>query len=143
MIDDVDAEARDLEAEGVGERLDRVLGRVVDAAAGEDELAAHRADVDDPALAGLAHAGQHELAHPHQAEDVGLELPADAVHRDRLDRAALAVAGVVDQGADRAVGSSTSATALAIELLVGDVERQRLAPAAFRSSIASGLRAVA
>ena len=37
------------------------------------------------------------------AEDVGLELAAHVVHGDRLDRARLAVAGVVDEHADRAV----------------------------------------
>ena len=49
--DDVDAEARDLEAQRVGDRLDRVLGGVVEAAAREGEAAAHRGDVDDLAPA--------------------------------------------------------------------------------------------
>ena len=106
-----------------------MLGGVVDAAAGKDDLAAHRAEVDDPSRARAAHPGQHQLAHPHQPEDVGLELPADAVHRHRLDRAALAVARVVDQGADRPVLLSTSATALSIERSSVTSSAQRLAAA--------------
>ena len=101
--DHVDAEGLDLEAQRVGDRLDRVLGRVVEAAAREDELPAHRGQVDDLAPALPAHPGQHELAQAHEAEHVGLELVAHLVHRDRLDRAGLAVAGVVDEHADRAV----------------------------------------
>src|SRR5829696_2491137 len=101
--DDVDAEFLDLEAERVRERFNGVLGGVVDPATGEGELAAHRAQVDDLPGAGSSHTREDELAHPHQAEDVRLELPADAVHRDRLNRPALAVAGVVDQGTDGAV----------------------------------------
>src|SRR6185295_18999918 len=99
-----DAEATHLEAERVGERLDRMLGPVVGAAAGECELAAHRADIDDPAPALTAHAGKDELAHAHQPEDVGLELRLEALRRERLDSARLAVAGVVDQYAHGSLG---------------------------------------
>src|SRR3954452_2722474 len=94
---DVDAEVLDLEAQGVADRLDRVLRRVVEAAAREREVRAHRRDVDDPPVALGAHPGQHELAHPHEPEDVRLELAADLVERDLLVRARLAVAGVVDE----------------------------------------------
>ncbi len=75
---------------------------MVEGAAGEAELAADRADVDDPAPALAAHRRQHELGQADGAEDVGLELAADELERDGLDGAGLAVAGVVDQHADRA-----------------------------------------
>ena len=61
-----------------------------------------RADVDDAAPALLAHAGQHELRHADEAEDVGLELAAHVVERHLLDRAVLRVAGVVHEHADGA-----------------------------------------
>ena len=100
---------------------------MVDAAAGEGQLAAHRADVHDPAPALAAHARQRELAHPDQAEDVGLELAADRVEVDRLDRARLAVAGVVHEHADRALGLDDGVDAGAHRGLVGDVAGERLA----------------
>ena len=67
---------RDLHPQRVADRLDRVLGRVVGAAARERQPPAHRGDVDDLARARLAHPRQHELGQPQQAEDVGLELAA-------------------------------------------------------------------
>ncbi len=73
---DVDAEAAHLEAQRVGDRLQRVLGRVVAAAAGERQPPAHRADVDDPAPALRAHLRQHQLREAHEPEHVRLELAA-------------------------------------------------------------------
>ena len=61
-------------------------------------------DVHDLAPALLAHPRQHEAAHRQQAEHVGVELGADALVGDRLDRARLAVARVVDEHADGALG---------------------------------------
>ena len=125
--DDVDAERRDLEAQRVADRLERVLGRVVEAAAGEREVRAHRADVDDLAAALRAHAGQHELRQAHEAEDVRLELAAHLVDADRLDRARLRVAGVVDEHADGAVLGLDRRDRGRHRRLVGDVERERAA----------------
>ena len=47
--------------------------------------------------------GSTSWHHPRQAEDVGVELPPDPLERDVLDRAVLAVAGVVHQCPDPAV----------------------------------------
>src|SRR5207302_11136435 len=102
--DHVDAEAADLEAKRVADRLDRVLGRVVEAAAREREAPSHRADVDDLAPALAAHAWQHELRKAHEPEYVRVELAAHLVERYFLDRPALAVAGVVHENADGALG---------------------------------------
>ena len=63
-------------------RLDRVLRRVVEPPPGNVKFAPIERDVDDPPRALRAHPGQHELAHAQEAEDVGLELPADVVERD-------------------------------------------------------------
>ncbi len=59
--DHVDAEAAQLKAQGVGDRLERVLGRVVVARAGERQPPAHRADVDDLSPSLRAHLRQHQL----------------------------------------------------------------------------------
>jgi hypothetical protein len=111
----------------VRQRLDRVLGRVVGAASGEDELAAHRADVDDPSAAGAPHPREHQLAHAHEPEHVGLELRPQGWHRQRLERAGLAVAGVVDQRPDRAVLCFDRGDGGLHRALVGDVEGEGLA----------------
>ena len=132
MIDHVHAEAAHLEAQRVGERLHRVLGRVVDAAAREGELAAHRADVHDPpaalrgacpaAPAGTSAAGRRRWSRTGGARSsIGT----------RLDRAALAVAGVVDERADRALGLLDRRHGRAHRVLVGHVERERAAAGAF------------
>src|SRR5207247_3608866 len=120
-----DAESADLEAQGVRERLDRVLCGVIDAPAREGQPAAHRADVDDPPPALPAHARQHQLAHPHQPEDVGLELTPHGLDRDLLNGAALTVAGVVDQDANRAFYLVDGPDAGAHRVLVGYVTDQR------------------
>jgi hypothetical protein len=61
------------------------------------DLAAHGGDVDDLARPVLAHVRQDELGQPSRAEDVDLELVASLVHRDVLNRAVGAVAGVVHE----------------------------------------------
>ena len=137
--DHVDAEAADLEAQRVGDRLHRVLARVVVAGAGEGEAPAHRGDVDDLAPALRAHRREHELAHADEAEDVRLELRADLLERDGLDRARLAVAGVVDQHADRAVLLLHGGDGGLHRGLVGDVEGERAA--ARRLEVREGLGA--
>ena len=69
---------------------------------------------------------EHELGEAHEPEDVGLELAPRSIERDRLDRPALAVAGVVDQHPHRAVGLLDRIHGGAHRVLVGDVEGQRL-----------------
>ena len=136
---DLHAEGADLEAQRVRQRLDRVLARVVEPAAGEGQPAAHRGDVDDAARALRPHAGQHELAHAEQAEHVGLELAPGGVHGDRLHRARLAVAGVVDEHAHGALGLLHRGHRGGHGVLVRDVEGER--PAALRCERAERLRA--
>jgi hypothetical protein len=121
------AEAGDLEAEGVAQGLHGVLCGVVVAAAGEGEPAAHGGDVDDPAPPLPAHPRQHQLAHPHQPEHVGLELPAHLLHRDLLDRPGLAVARVVDEDADGALAPLDLPDGGPHGGLVRHVEREELA----------------
>ena len=89
-------------------------------------------------------AGQHELAHAHEAEDVGLELAADHVERHALDRPRLAVARVVDQRPDRAVlGLDRRAPRPAIEASSVTSSASRRQPLRSRSAIDSGRRALA
>jgi hypothetical protein len=104
---------------------------VAEAATGEGEPAAHRAQVDDLAPPLGAHAGEHELAHPDQPEHIRVELAADLIHRHRLDRAILAVAGVVDENADRALLLRDGLYSLSHRPLVGDVEREQLGALGF------------
>ena len=133
----------DLEPHRVGERLDRVLGRVIDATSGNVK----RPPIDEMFTIFpeplLAHLRQHEAAHRQQAEHVGVELGANALVGDRLDRARLAAAGVVDEHADRALGR--------LDRLHGSPPRPSsvtssasvLQPFASRSASVSGRRAVA
>jgi hypothetical protein len=101
----------------------------VDAAAREGERPAHRRDVDDASKAPRPHRGQHELAHAHEPEHVGLELAAHLVERNALDRARLAVAGVVDQRPDGALLGLHGLDRRAHRVVVGHVERQQPAAA--------------
>src|SRR5437879_6139166 len=90
--DDVDAEPTDLEAERVAQRLHRVLGGMIEGATWKRQPSAHGAEVHDLAPALAAHAGQHELREPRQAEDVRLELAAHLLHRHELEGRLLAIA---------------------------------------------------
>src|SRR5688572_16604375 len=54
---DLDAETFYLEAQGVAQRFDGVLGRVVIASAWERQLPAHGGDVDDSAIPLPSHSG--------------------------------------------------------------------------------------
>jgi hypothetical protein len=126
--DHVDAKALHLEAKRVAERLDRMLRRVVPAAAGEGQAPAHRADVDDPPPALAPHAGEDELRQPGETEEVRLELAPCVLERDALDRAAEAVARVVDEGADGALRVFDLLDRGPHRALVGDVQAEQAAP---------------
>ena len=78
-----------------------MLGGVVEAPAGKRETPTHRADVDDLAPALPAHARQHQLCEAQQAEDVRLELAPGGLRGHGLERAALAVARIVDEHTHR------------------------------------------
>src|SRR5207253_1731247 len=107
-----------------------VLGGVVEGAARERESPAHRGEVHDAAPALAAHAGENELRQPDEAEDVGLELAAHLGHRHLLEGALLAVAGIVDQHADRALGALDRLDRGAHRGFVAHVECERPAAAA-------------
>src|SRR5262245_33759858 len=115
-----------------------MLGRVVEGAARERELAADGAQIDDAAPALAPHARQDELAEADEAEDVGLDLPADLLHRRLLERTLETVAGVVDQHANGAVPAFNGGDGGADGSVVADVERQR--PAALRLEIGDRFR---
>ena len=125
--DDLDPEPGHLEAQCVGERLDRVFRRVVRGGAGKGELAAHRADVDDATASLAAHARQDEAAQLHRREHVRLELTLHTVGRDGLERTRLAVARVVDERRDEAVALLDRRDRSASRRIVGDVELEQLA----------------
>ena len=95
---------RDLHPQRVAHRLDRVLGRVVGAAARERQPPAHRGDVDDLARARRAHPRQHELgaaaARRTRWSRTGAAPTPSAASRARPD---WRVAGVVDQHVDAAL----------------------------------------
>ena len=97
-----DAERTDLRGERVGPAFDRVLARCVVARARVADDAGNRRDVDHVAAAAGAHARQHGTGQREQAEAVDLELVADRRIVAFLDRALVAVAGVVHQHIDRA-----------------------------------------
>src|SRR5664279_4164633 len=113
-----------LNPERVRQRLHRVLAGVVERSARQCHPAAHRGDVQDPALPGPAHPGQHQLGEPDQAEEVRFELPADVVHRHLLHGPVQAVPGVVDQHPDRPRLRQDRLDSRGHRSVVGDVQRQ-------------------
>ena len=90
-----------------------------------------------------AHSRQGELAHPDEPEHVRLELAAHHVERNVLDRARLAVAGVVDEHSDRALGLLHRADRGRIEASSVTSSASMRQPFSCRSAIDSGRRAVA
>jgi hypothetical protein len=127
----------DLEAQGVAQRLEGVLGGVVPAPARKRQPAAHGADHDDPPPALSPHRRQDQLGQPHRAEDVGLELPAGVGQRHGLDGPRPAEAGVVDQDPDCAVLLLDHIDGGPHGIVVGHVERQ--GPAAERFEVGEDL----
>jgi hypothetical protein len=99
----------------------------------------HRGNVHDLAPALLAHARQDQPGEGQRAEHVGFELGAHALVGDRLDGSRLAVAGVVDQHADRALGRHHGVDRGASRGVVDDIESQRLA--ALRLQVGKRFRA--
>ena len=77
------------------------------------------------AAAARAHARQDGADHRRQAEEIGLELGADRRVLALLDRAHVAVAGVVDQHVDAAEGALGFLDGGGDRVGIGDVELQR------------------
>ena len=87
---------------------------------------------------------QHELRHAREAEDIGLELATHFVHWNFFDGAVAAVAGVVEQHADRAFCFIYRGNCRLHGVFVADVEPASvLQPCASRSRIDSIRRALA
>ena len=101
--DHVDALGVELLAPDVSDRFDGELRRVVGARERRREHAADRADEDDPP-AGPAHERQHGLRGGDLADHVDLELAAQVVERQQLQRRREADARVVDQAIQSAAG---------------------------------------
>ncbi len=87
-------------AEGFGQALQRELGAVIEAQAGQRDDAAHRRDVHDVAGATLAHLGQYGLGDGDRAEDVHFELAPQILEGRLFESPFVAVAGVVHEDFD-------------------------------------------
>ena len=98
--DHLDPEGRQLAAQPVGDRLNRMLGGVVDRRQRPRNASRHRADVDDPARPALPEMRRHELREGDERKHVGLEIAADELQRHQLHRTARTIAGVVHQRVD-------------------------------------------
>ncbi len=126
--DHLDPPGPELGPQAVADRLERELGGAVGPHEGGRDEAADRGDVDDPALVRAQHR-QHRLGHGDVADQVDLELLADVVEVEELERPRVGAAGVVDERrrarAPR-VRSRIVSAAASIWVGVGDVEQQRL-----------------
>jgi hypothetical protein len=105
---------RDLLGQHAGEALHRPLGRLVRTEAGRRVASAHGGDLDDVAGALLAQDGQRGAADVDHAPEVRLDLRAEVLVGEVLDRVDVRVARVVDEhveapesvdgGLDRGIG---------------------------------------
>ena len=87
---------RQLDAQRVADRLDRVLGGGIGSGERHRHSPADGGDEHDPPARG-AQGGQQRLRDGDLAEHVDVELLAQVVRMDQLERAAVADAGVVDE----------------------------------------------
>jgi len=97
-LDERDLHARraQLDAQRVADRLYRVLGGGVGSGERHRDAAADGRDEDDPSASG-AQRGQHRLRDGDLADDVDVELAANVVDGNQLERTADADPGVVDE----------------------------------------------
>ena len=123
MIDDTDAERRELLGQALAETLERPLRRDVRRLGERGDAAGDRGDVDDGAAAALAHARQHLLQASNGAAQVDVHHVEVRRRRALLGDRVATDAGVVDQHVDDAVGLAEDLReAVAHRLVVGDVE---------------------
>jgi hypothetical protein len=122
---DLDAEVRDLGGEGLAERLERPLRRVVDADVRERADPADARHLQDVARSLRAEVGHRGLGDEQGAEHVGVELRPGLGLGDLLDHAELAVAGIVDDDVEPAVAVVGVLHRGEDGVPVGDVELQR------------------
>jgi len=94
---DVDAAAGELQAQRVGETLEGELARVVGAPVFHRDESEHRAVLHDPPVTLPAHHRKHSAGELVPAEEVRLELLAQHVGAQVLDRTRLTVRAVVDE----------------------------------------------
>jgi hypothetical protein len=95
--DDLDAGRRQLHAERVGERLDGEFGGAIGAAIRRCDQAQHRGAEHDPALSLRPHRRDDAAREVVPAEDIGLELGAEHVGPQVLDRAGLTIGAIVEE----------------------------------------------
>src|SRR5690606_27905166 len=89
--------AAQLQPQRVAQSFEGVLGSVVGAAIGQAHEAEHRADLNDTAFVPGPEDGQEPGSELVRAVNVGFELRAKRRAGEVLDRARLAVAGVIDE----------------------------------------------
>src|SRR5262245_4037329 len=85
-----------------------------------------RAGIDDSSLLLPAHGWQNRLHHPHDAEEVGLELRPDLIQREFFRRTCQLVTGVVDENVDSAGVAQHRAHTRGCRVIVAHVESHHL-----------------
>jgi hypothetical protein len=100
----MDAGAGKLHAQRVGESLNGKFRGRVGATIGCGDQPEHRGAEYDPAFAVSAHRWNDAPGEIMPAEDIGLELGAEHLRSDILERAGLAVPAIVEQRIELAVG---------------------------------------
>jgi hypothetical protein len=128
------------------EALDSPLGGRVGGPAGRAQPPAHRGDLDEVAGALLAQQRDGGLGDDDRAEQVGVDLLTEVLQRSVLDRADVAVAGVVDDDVQPPNASTARATARAAALgsVTSRAARRTASPwRSARSTRPPGSRAVA
>ena len=123
---DIDAERRELVAERIGDRLERVLGGVVATEQRQRHTPAHAADVDDPTATALAHLRHDALRERDEPEHVGLELAPEIREIDLGHRREHAHACIVHEHVDAFGSNGTHARDRSVDRgLVGEIELDR------------------
>jgi hypothetical protein len=107
----LDAERLQLDPQRVRHRLERVLGRCIGAEKRERAAPGDRADVHDAAASG-PQVGQERLRDRDLADQVHLELMAQLLQRQELERHRDCDPGVVDEALQRAFAELSTAAAI-------------------------------
>ena len=124
--DHIDAEGFDLHAQGIGEGLEGIFGRIVPCSESERHVSCHAGQIDDTSAMLLTHIRQNLLRHTRQAEDIDLELMFGIGHRHIFDCTEIAVSGIVDEYVDTPFAGDDLLDASRDRRFVGDVQLQCL-----------------
>ncbi len=95
--DDLDAVTAHLDLQSFAEAFDGKFAGRIEALERQAHHAANRAETEDLATPLLPHRGEHGLREAHLAHEIRVHLELHIVFRGKLDRAADAHAGIVDQ----------------------------------------------